>query len=377
MEETWDNISLKAAEWAKVDGFSAELTAMITKCQDLPMMNQSQQRASNYSFKRELVQLALEFLMVEIWDNTSQKVAEWEKAVGSSVELMVMTTECQDPHTMSQSQQRASNYLFKKELAQHALESQTEEIWDNTSQKAAEWEKADGSSVESTAMTIECQDLPMMNQRPQRASNYLSKKEPAQHAQVFLMEEIWDNISQKAAEWVKAVGSSAESMVMITECQGLPMMNQRPQRASNYLSKKELAQLAQVFQMEEIWVNTSQKAAEWEKADGSSAESTVTTIECQDLLMMSQNQLRANNFLPKLAQHAQESQMEETWDNISLRAAEWEKVVGSSVESMVMTTECQDHLMTSQKLQRANNESDCLQNWCFEFNNNHNKYYII
>ena len=84
--------------------------------------------------------------------------------------------------------------------------------------------------------------------------------------------------------------------------------------------------------------------------------------------MMSQNQLRANNFLPKLAQHAQESQMEETWVSISLRAAEWEKVVGSSVESMVMTTECQDHLMTSQKLQRANNESDCLQNWCFEFN---------
>ena len=162
---------------------------------------------------------------------------------------------------------------------------------------------------------------------------------------------------------------------MTTECQD-HLMNQfqRPP-----LFKRELAQLVLEFLMEETWDNISLKAAEWAKVDGFSAESTAMIIECQDLPMMNQSQQRASNysFKRELAQLALEFLMVETWDSISQKVAEWEKVVGSSVESMVMTTECQDHLMRSQKLQRANNESDCLQNWCFEFNNNHNKYYII
>merc|ERR1711865_1036472 len=49
--------------------------------------------------------------------------------------------------------------------AQHALESQMVEIWDNTSLKAVALEKEDGSSAELMDINIKCQDLHTMNQR--------------------------------------------------------------------------------------------------------------------------------------------------------------------------------------------------------------------
>merc|ERR1711865_417424 len=49
--------------------------------------------------------------------------------------------------------------------AQHALESQMVEIWDNTSLKAVALEKEDGFSAELMDINIKCQDLHTMNQR--------------------------------------------------------------------------------------------------------------------------------------------------------------------------------------------------------------------
>merc|ERR1711865_1364824 len=49
--------------------------------------------------------------------------------------------------------------------AQHALESQMVEIWDNTSLKAVALEKVVGSSAELMDINIKCQDLHTTNQR--------------------------------------------------------------------------------------------------------------------------------------------------------------------------------------------------------------------
>jgi len=217
--------------------------------------------------------------MEEIWDNISQNLARWEKVDGFSAESTVMITECQDPHTMSQRKRLLSS---NKELAQHALEFQTVETWVNISLNHAKWEKEAGSSAELTVTITECQDPHTKSQRRRLLS---FNKEHAQLAQEFLMEEIWDNISQNLARWEKAVGFSAELMVTTIECLGL---HTKSQRKRLLLSNKVHAQLAQESLMVEIWDNISQKAAKWEKEDGSSAELTVTTTECQGLHTMNQ-----------------------------------------------------------------------------------------